>query len=184
MWCDGLLTNTEKGSSKGEASRAAKRGRDSNENDSGKKKQDLEENVQEIVESLKQKHSEPRFATMQIQIRAEMVVSGMYSSLDEPPKTSMFGRAGGGSPQKKKKNEVAQALSDAATAIKSVISTNTQGASPPTNSNSSSVIERRSTLYRQLSELRELQNTGVLTDDEYKAEKDSIMKLLMQLKSA
>ena len=178
LWCDGLHANTEKG----EVSKAAKRGRDSNDNNSGKKKQDREEKVQEIVENLKQKHSESKFTTMQIRIWAEMVVSGMYSSLDEPPKTSMFGRAGDGSPQKKtKKSEVAQALSDAATAITSVISTNVQGASSTNSDNS--VIERRSRLYRQLNELRELQSTGVLTGDEYKTEKDSIMKLLAQLKS-
>ena len=47
---------------------------------------------------------------------------------------------------------------------------------------SSSVIESRSTLYKQLSELRELQNVGALTADEYQAEKDSIMKLLLQPK--
>jgi len=138
LWCDGLFANTEK-NSKGEVSRSAKRGRDSHDNDSGKKKQDREE-VQEIVEILKQKHSESKFTTIQIRIWAEMVVSGMYSNLDEPPKTSMFGRAGGGSPQKKaKKNEFTQALSDAATAIKSVISTNVLG-----TSSDGSVIEKRS----------------------------------------
>jgi len=68
--------------------------------------------------------------------------------------------------------------SDAATAINSVISTNVQG-----TSSDGSVIEKRSRLYRQLSELRELQSTGLLTEDEYKTEKDSIMKFLTQLKS-
>ena len=47
---------------------------------------------------------------------------------------------------------------------------------------SSSVIESKSTLYKQLNELRELLNVGALTADEYQAEKDSIMKLLLQPK--
>ena len=48
--CDGLLPDSEKNC---EASRAGKRGREPNDNDSGKKKQDREEKVQEIVENLK-----------------------------------------------------------------------------------------------------------------------------------
>ena len=105
----------------------------------------------------------------------------MYSSVDDPPKTSMSVWAGGGSPPKKgKKNEVTQALSEVVTAFKGVVSPNMQASSSSVSS--SSVIESRSMLYKQLSELRELQNVGVLTTDEYQPEKDSIMKLLLQLK--
>ena len=100
-----------------------------------------------------------------------MVVSGM--SLPKHPCLVELGVI----PHKRiQKNEVAQALSDAATAITSAISTNVQWASS-TNSDSY-VIERRSRLYRQLSELWELQSISLLTEDEYKIEKDSIMKLL------
>ena len=45
------------------------------------------------------------------------------------------------------------------------------------------VIESRSKLYKQLSELQNLESSGVLTDEEYKSEKESIMNLLRQLKT-
>ena len=45
------------------------------------------------------------------------------------------------------------------------------------------VIESRSKLYKQLGELQNLESSGVLTDEEYKSEKESIMNLLQQLKT-
>ena len=43
------------------------------------------------------------------------------------------------------------------------------------------LIESRSKLYKLLSELQTLRSSGVLTEEEYKAEKDVIMELLKQL---
>jgi hypothetical protein len=114
---------------------------------------------------------------MQIRIWAEMMASGMHSSVDDHPNTSMFIRAGGGAPYKKEqKTPVAQALTDAATAIASALS-------PRAVSSPIKVIENRSKLYKQLTELQNLRSLGVLTEDEYKVEKETIMKLLHQLKA-
>ena len=54
---------------------------------------------------------------MQLRIWAEMTVSGMHSSVEDPPSTTMFERAGGGTAYKKKDQQapVAQALQDAVT---------------------------------------------------------------------
>ena len=86
LWCDGLLPDFEKNCSKAEASRAGKRGRERNDSDLGKKKQDREEKAQEIVENLKWKRT--KFTSMQIW--AEIIVNDIYSSVDDPSKTSMF----------------------------------------------------------------------------------------------
>lgn len=66
-----------------------------------KKKQiDKEEEVQEIVESLKTIHGSS-FTGMQLRIWAEMLVSNMYSCTDDPLSTTMLLRAGGISEVKK-----------------------------------------------------------------------------------
>ena len=61
---------------------------------------------------------------MQLHIWAEMIVSAMHSGIEDPPNTTMFVRAGGGTPYKKKDQQVpvAQALKDAVTAIASALS--------------------------------------------------------------
>ena len=51
--------------------------------------------VQEIVDCLKEKHTS-LYTAMQMRVWAEMIVSAMYSDMDEPPNTSMFIREEGG----------------------------------------------------------------------------------------
>ena len=60
---------------------------------------------------------------MQLHIWAEMIVSAIHSSIEDPPNTTMFVRAGGGTPYKKKDQQVpvAQALQDAVTVIASAL---------------------------------------------------------------
>ena len=69
---------------------------------------------------MKETHSSC-YTPMQLRIWAEVIVSGMLSSKGDPPNTTMFVRAGGGTPYKKKV-PVAQALTDAITAIASALS--------------------------------------------------------------
>ena len=62
------------------------------------KKKSRQEEKEELVEStikkLKEKHG-TRFTPMQVRIWSEMIAGDLYVSLDDPPKTSMFARAGG-----------------------------------------------------------------------------------------
>ena len=118
---------------------------------------------------------------MQFRIWAEMVASGMYCSMDNPPNTTMFTRAGSGTPSRKKDNvPVARALSDAATVIATALSpaVSTSSTHIIASNSPAKVIESRSKLYRQLNELQNLKQSGVLTDEEYCEEKGTIMKLL------
>ena len=46
----------------------------------------------------------------------------------------------------------------------------------------SKLIEDRSKLYKQLSELHSLRSTNILTEEEHMIEKDTIMELLKKLK--
>ena len=181
LWCDGLIIQ-------GKNTDTQKRTKDvdTDEGTSCKKKPDREGKVQEIVENLKAKHAS-LYTAMQMRIWAEMITSGMYSRMDEPPNTSMFIRAGGKSVSHSKQTPVMQAITDAATALTSALSPKQIPASDSnkvsTQQSPAKVIENRSRLYKQLSELCQLHKEGVLTEDEYKIEKDSIMQLLQQLKN-
>lgn len=184
LWCDNLIDRSTRKSDGRKRVRSDDVGLESEltETRPSKRKQpEREEKVQEIANNLKVIHSS-RYTPMQIRIWAEMMASGMHSSVDYHPNTSMFIRAGGGALYKKEqKTPVAQALTDAATAIASALSP--RAVSSSAVSSPIKVIENRSKLYKQLTELQNLRSLGVLTEDEYKVEKETIMKLLHQLKA-
>ncbi len=113
-----------------------------------------EERVQGLMEELKEKHG-ATFTPMQYRIWCEMFVGGIYSSVDEPPSSSMFRKDGKGESSDKKKGEgstVAEALSQLPLLFPrhSHHVRQTQRAMPL------QVIESRSKCYKQLSDLNNL----------------------------
>ena len=181
LWCDGLACDTHVKPSRKRASNS-----DADEATSTrtkrKKTQECDDRVQEIFDELKQAHS-GKYTTMQLRIWAEMINSGMHLSTSDPPNTSMFNRAGGAAATPSKKNDqptaVTQALANAATTIASALSP----AVPSKASSPARVIDHRSKLYKQLSELRNLHTSGILTDGQYENEKECILELLQELRA-
>ena len=183
MWCDGLV------SSKKSSRKKRKLSMSDDESDDEpllpkprKKRASIEERVQELIDKLQKIHGS-KFTTMQVRIWAELVIAGMHRSLDEPPQgNSMFERVGSGGGATKsvtKEPSVAKVVYDAASAISSAFSPKTV---PSLNTGSpAKLIESRSKLYKQLSELQNLKSMGVLTDTEYIEEKETIMGLLGKL---
>ena len=181
VWCDGLKD-------KGTASRKHAHSEDSEDERPSKWKKQAENEikVEEIVDDLKTEHGSS-FSPMQQHIWAEMIAAGMHCSTDDPPNTTilMFMRAGGATPYRKKsvqQSPIAQALTEAATAISTALSPSpgmqlNQG----TGTSPAKVIDSRSKLYKQLSELQNLKTSSILTEEEYITEKESIMTLLKQL---
>ena len=117
----------------------------------------------------------------------EVIAGGLYSSTSDPPsENSMFQRAGGSSSSQKKKDTtgttIAQALATAITCALDPAKT-TPGHGATSSSSPAKLIESRSKLYKQLSELQNLRSMGILTDAEYATEKETIMNLLKELKS-
>ena len=164
LWCDGLSKST--------SSSACKRARavESSESEgevefhrrSKKKRSDTKDDkVGQNIKELKQKHGEATYTPMQYRIWAEMIVGGIYVSSDNPPSSTMFIRAGGG------------------TAKKTSQSSNTvmsrAGCSP------AKVIENRSKCYKQLSELKALLDSDVLSPLEYEEQKSTVMATLKNL---
>lgn len=102
----------------------------------------------------------------------------------------MFQRAGGGSSGKKKEDHNESGVAQALTAFAQVISGATKAVPPSSgqgmstfSSSPARLIDSRSKLYKQLSELQNLKSAGILTEDEYVTEKETIMDLLKQLKN-
>ena len=147
--------------------------------------------VQDTVEQLKAKYGSNYYTQMQFRIWAELVVGGMCGMDGPPSNNSMFKRAGAGaSDGATKKNEtrdVTQTLTNVITASLSAKDNQESQQLTPRSSMSISspakLIENRSKLYKQLSELKNLKGCGVLDDEEYAVEKATIMDLLKQLSS-
>ena len=185
LWCDGLSASAKRKHSDDECDD------DHRSRKSRNKKCDVDvERVQDLVEQTKAKYVASEFTQMQLRIWAELIVGGMCSGTDDPPSSNpMFLRAGDGNYKKKSESPVTQALTNVASAITAAFLTR-QPQEPPTSSTQrqstgvsspAKLIENRSKLYKQLSELKNLKGCGVLSDAEYATEKASIMVLLKQL---
>lgn len=102
-----------------------------------------------------------------VRIWSEIVVGETHSSLDEPPETSMFVKAGN-NPVARRKD-----TADAATAIASALSPppNRQGSSSCGRSPARIIDDGRSKCYEQLSKLSNLRDDGIISEEEYLTEK-------------
>ena len=182
LWCDGMVipsTNKRK--------RAASGVDDESDDDTDLKKSkkkkktdtDREDRVEKIVQSLKAKHGDAKYTPMQYRVWGEMVAGGVHASEDNPPSTTMFVRCGTVTNKRKSTSDV---VVDAIDKLSQVLSPKV--ASPVRNHSHSpaKIIESRSKCYRQLSELKNLHVSGVLTDEEYTSEKKGIMASLKSLK--
>ena len=129
LWCDGLSDISKRKRSLTVDENESDEDHEPEKRSSSKKKkrslaqEEREEKVQNTIDQLKEKHGST-YTPMQMRIWSEMIVGGIHATLDDPPVSSTFVRAGGGGSGKKKKysNAVAEALTQAAVAISSAIS--------------------------------------------------------------
>ncbi len=77
---------------------------------------------------------------------------------------------------------VAEALAQAAVAISSALSPRTPNPTGQATASPAKVIESHSKCYKRLSDLNNLRGSGVLTGEEYAAEKDAVLAILRKLK--
>ena len=137
---------------------------------SGNKKRKYKLKDKKIVADLKEKHGST-YTALQYHIWAELI-DGELANASEPPENSVFSRAGHGSTSSstQKKSEVAEAIAEVAKQL--------FNPKPPSGQSS---IENHSRCYSQLSELNNLKVAGVLTEEEYAAEKFVVMNALKKL---
>ena len=192
LWCDGLVDTGSKANKSGRKGRGKYVSDEDSDDEPSmtppkkKKKKvdrDNEAKAQEIFDDLKSKHG-TQYTVMQLRIWAELIAGGLYSSTCDPPsENSMFQRAGGGLSGQKKKDTMGTTIAQPlATAFTSALDP-AKGHGVPINNSPAKLIESRSKLYKQLSELQNLRSMGILTDAEYATEKETIMNLLKELKS-
>ena len=119
---------------------------------------------------------------MQYQIWAEMKSGGLHDSMTTHPATSMFVRAGGTTP--KKVASVPDPMSQAICQLASALTPKASSTTPACRVGDSpaKVIENRSKCYRQLAELKNLMETGLLSEEEYTSERQAVMDTLHKLK--
>ena len=176
LWCDGMASNINRKQPLSSDSDADLVVKETGKKKSKKRKKDTtkEDEVQDVLEALKAKHGKS-YTPMQFRIWAEMIVGGVHISQDEPPSTTMFNHSGSVNVKKRAAPDVVTQFVDRLAITLSPISVSS-GSSP------AKVIENRSKCYKQLSELKNLNDSGVLSDEEYISEKESIMQSLKSLK--
>lgn len=170
LWCDGLKIHNSK----------RKRSDDSDDDDDSTKRRrkddEKEEKVERIMDQLKKRHGD-KFGNFQLRMWSEMYIGGHSKSLDDPPTSSMFTRAGG------KSGKGNATLSGAITQMSAAICSLVPKSPPVSTTLSSPVkcIDGRYKCYKQLSEISNLKETGVLSEEEFYIEKEAIMKMLKKL---
>ena len=171
LWCEGP-TSEEQGPKRGK-----KRKADDSRDSGSSKRSAREESIDEIVETLREKHGES-FSGPQYRMWARMKLNGQHSSLDQPPPYPLFN--GGTTKPSKRTESLSDALTSAATAVAGIL----KGTEPPSNSATMSPGKRArvSGLYlEQLERLKTLEQSGVLTSQEFEEQKSFALKNIREL---
>ena len=128
---------------------------------------------------LRAKHNDA-YTPFQYKLWAEMYAKGGHNSLDDPPHASMFSRET--KPQNRSAHDHAAVMVSVIDKLCSAIATK----APKQMGSTLSPMKRaelRSTYMKQLSELRQLHDNGVLTEDEYEEQREELVQLMRQLKT-
>ena len=134
---------------------------------------------------LSEKHGD-KFSPFQYKLWAEMYVGKTHQSLEEPPAAAMFKRD---TKQPKKRPDLSTTSVDGVLTVMNTLcqalATANKQTEAPAPSPTFSPMKRaqlRSTYLKQLSELRDLHDAGVLHQDEYEEQRSDIVNLMRQLK--
>ena len=118
---------------------------------------------------------------MQYRVWIEMYLGGIHPSLDTPPTSSMYNRAGGGSMKRKTghTSEVVSAIGDLTSALSPRLIPSSSGNT--TVNSPAKIIDNRTKCYKQLSDLKSLFENNVLSKEEDNAERSVILGVLKKL---
>ena len=138
--------------------------------------------AKEYEQKLVELHKD-KWTSFQYKLWAEMLVCGTHTSVDEPPSASMFNRES----KRPSSGLVANStLNDTVVSgMMTVVSNFCQALVPKSaGSTCSSPVKRaelRGTYMKQLTELKQLQDGGILDQEEYEEQRSDIIKLMRQL---
>ena len=182
LWCDKKVDPSE------QVSQSRKRKNTDSEDGTpaskASKADEREQELLQIVDQLTSKHS-GNFSVPQLRLWAKYIQSKRHDSYDEPPNIPLIT----GTPDTRKftrKESFGDALAGAATAIVRALKPQSpKRSSTPTGATSSVSPNSHANLRRKhLEDLRTLHSLledGVLTDEEYTEQKQSILSTLRQL---
>lgn len=172
LWCEGP-------SSEEPTSKRGKKRKSDDSGDSGSSKRSArEETIDNIVQTLRKKHGED-YSAPQYRMWARMKHNGQHSSLDEPPPYPLFS-GGSKKPPAKHESALTEALTNCANVVVGAITGNHTVSAP--GSVSPGKRARVSGLYlEQLERLRALQQSGVLTSEEFEEQKAYALKNIREL---
>ena len=179
LWCEPKLPEENGDGSGASAQPAAKKKK-------GTTRESIEVETESVFEQLKEKH--PDMENPKLRLWAKIIQSGHWEDYDNPPPIPLI--TGKTKPQPRNES-IADALAGAATAIVKVlqpqeantpkrISSATDRDKPKISPMKSATI-RRSCL-DDLKKLKDLHEDGVLTEEEFREEKQQILATLRSLK--
>ena len=136
--------------------------------------------AQEYELELKKKH-EHTYTPFQYKLWAEMYAKGCHTSLEQPPSAAMFNR------ETRPSKNLSHGQSDL---VVSVIDKLCNALTPKQEKGKVVSLtlspmrraELRGTYIKQLGELRQLNENGILTEDEYEEQRGELVQLMRQLK--
>jgi hypothetical protein len=174
LWCDGRGDGEEEGCKK-------KRKRDV-----GTRRQEMEDEVDNVSEQLKEKHGE-KYDLPMVRLWAKSVCNGVHDDLDNPPDLPPFNNYL--TPKKPRRNSLNEALTGAAVAISNAFKPgpgsenpgSTQSHIPSVGVSPSKTIELRMKNYEQLRYLQQLLDDGILSTSEFEKQKGKILSSLDKL---
>lgn len=177
LWCDGRSEEEE------DIGCRKKRKRD----EGVSKRQEKEEEVDDIFKQLKEKHGE-KYDTPRLRLWARSVSSKIHDDLDNPPDLPAF-RNETGPKKPAKKETLTDALTGAVIAFTNKYNSEStrspqRTSNPPTQPVGISPgrsVELRMKNFEQLRYLQQLYDDGILTSTEYEEQKDKILSSLRKL---
>lgn len=132
--------------------------------------------VREYELELKKKH-EGVYSPFQYKLWAEMYANGGHVSLEEPPAVAMFNREKHSKSSHGNSDVMVTVIDRLCTALTPKDQGKTQTLSPMRKA------ELRSTYIKQLGELKLLNQSGVLTENEFEEQREELVELMRELKN-
>ena len=137
--------------------------------------------IEDYERQLKEKH-EGNYTRFQLKLWAEMLAAETHNDLNEPPTASMFSR----SKPKVTKSETSASGDSVVSGMMTVVNTLCQSVLSNQKKPVLSPVKKaelRSTYMQQLTGLHKLQETGIITDEEYEEQRHDIVQGMRHLSS-
>ncbi len=180
LWCDGKdVSRKRKGTDDDAAEKPAPKR-------SGFTSSAHENDIEALTEELTSIHGD-KYSYAQYKLWARMIINKQHKDKDTPPNIPMIM----GKPDKKEKKDFSESMAECAVAIVKALqapavpatqATLTCPQPVPDGISPSKKVSLRSQYLSQLKTLQNLRDDGVLTQDEFQAEKDIVLSSLKALK--